>query len=101
MKYFSINSEHMINDFEQTIVPLLSRMSNLEELHLRVRVHLSNELIDEMYFKTNLLPCLPRLSRLSVFIQSHLFLSLIQSNFSLEENIQENSGSCSNNLLIS
>ena len=76
-------------------------MSNLETLQLRVRVHLSYGLIDEMYVKTNLLSCVPRLSRLSVFIQSYLCLSLIQSNLSIAENIQKSSRRFSKDFLIS
>ena len=101
MKYLFISSKQITLDFEETILPLLSRMSNLEELHLYFQVHLLQGFIDELYLKRNLLPRLPRLIGMSVFIQSYLFLSLIPSSFSIAENLEKSSRRSSNGQLIS
>ena len=88
MIYISICSLNLTHYFEETILPLLSRMSNLEKLHLCLRIHLSSRYIDTHYLERNLLSRLPRLTGLNFSIDSHVFLSDCQLNLKIFENLE-------------
>ena len=53
MKRFSLCCEHLSDKFEITVLPLLSRMPNLEVLHLCATVLLDEEYVDENYLEKN------------------------------------------------
>ena len=73
MKRFSLSCEHISNQLDATVLPLLSRMPNLEFLHLRATVLVAGQYIDENYLEKNVFPRLPRLKTLSLFIHSYLY----------------------------
>ena len=71
MKHFSICCFRVTYYFEEQVLPLLYRMSNLEKLKMRLEVDLSRGFIDFRYFKRKILSSLPKLNRLTFFIHSH------------------------------
>ena len=100
LKSFSICAENITPDFEETILPLLCRMSNLESLHLCLRVYFPSTFIDEFYLMRHL-PCVPRLKQFRFFIHSYLFLSVGHSNLPIMKNIEQIAFRSANQSIIS
>ena len=89
LRSFSICNENLTPHFEETILPLLCRMSNLESLDLCLKVYLPSTFIDERYLMRHLLPCVPRLNQFSFFIHSYLPLLVEHSNLTMMKNIEQ------------
>src|SRR5438067_2257179 len=64
----------MINAYDELIVPLLHRMSNLEKLHLNFGVSMRNTFIDGNNLKANIINYMPRLDKFTFNICSSLDL---------------------------
>lgn len=73
IKSFSISSERLTYSFETTVLPLLSRMWNLEALHLSLNVHLPSGFMDKTYLQRYVFPLMPKLQRFGCFIHSYRF----------------------------
>ncbi|CAF4477034.1 unnamed protein product [Rotaria sp. Silwood2] len=58
---FSLHVYHSANEFDNLVVPLLRRMSNLEKLTLSIRVRERNSFIDDTYLHNYVLSQMPHL----------------------------------------
>ncbi|CAF1265257.1 unnamed protein product [Adineta ricciae] len=71
MKHFFISCSCLTYYFEEEVLPLLHRMSNLEKLKMCFQIDLSRGFLDLNYFDRNILCSLPKLNQLSFFIHSN------------------------------
>jgi len=62
-------------DYNKAILPLLYRMSNLEELALCLTAYVTNTFIDGKHLKTKILKHMPRLNQFTFFIQSFTYIN--------------------------
>ncbi|CAF1102925.1 unnamed protein product [Adineta steineri] len=74
LKCFSLSCKRETFDYEIAVLPLLYRMSYLEELDLCLKVRGSNTLIDGKHLKTKILKHMPRLNQFTFFIQSSNYI---------------------------
>ncbi|UJR26414.1 hypothetical protein I4U23_007746 [Adineta vaga] len=88
LKYFSLSCKLMTSRYNETILPLLSRMSKLERLDLYIVVDSETTFIDRNHLKTNILNPMKTLTDFQFSITSHLS-SVMKSNLSSTENIEQ------------
>ena len=91
MKELSIDCRNCTLGFDETILSLLSRMINLERLHLSPKVYIPSAYIDELYLQNNLQPLFPRLTAFSFFIRSVQFGADRPTNVSFVNKCEANS----------
>ncbi|CAF2981008.1 unnamed protein product [Rotaria sp. Silwood2] len=70
LKYFSLSSAYKTYHYNKTILPLLNRMSNLEELGLYLTVYVNETFIDGNHLKKNIINRMPRLNQFRFSINS-------------------------------
>ncbi|CAF4179368.1 unnamed protein product [Adineta steineri] len=75
LKCFSLSCKMEIYAYDTAILPLLYRMSNLEELDLCLTACLQDTFIDGKHLKTKILKHMPRLNQFTFFIQSFNYIS--------------------------
>ncbi|CAF1468157.1 unnamed protein product [Rotaria sordida] len=88
LKYFSLSSEHLTYDYNKTILPLLNRMSNLEELGLYLTVYVNETFIDGNHLKKNIINRMSRLNQFRFSINSIMCINN-PIYFPTTEDIQE------------
>ncbi|CAF3209517.1 unnamed protein product [Rotaria sp. Silwood2] len=88
LKCLSLSSGHETNHYNETILPLLNRMSNLEELDLNLTVDFNEIFIDGNHLKKNIINRMPRLKqfRFSIISMVHIDDSIY---FPSTEDIQQ------------
>ncbi|CAM4847795.1 unnamed protein product, partial [Rotaria magnacalcarata] len=99
LRIFSLWCKHKIYHFDQSIVPLLRRMLNLEELDLNLTAHCYENFIDGDTLKKDILIYIPQLYKFTFNICSTI-AHLNQTNSSLNEHIQTTFKYFSNNEII-
>ncbi|CAM4837432.1 unnamed protein product [Rotaria magnacalcarata] len=72
LKCFSLSCNLETYDYNETILPLLHRMSNLEQLHLYILVHVDKTFIDGNYLKRNIINCMPQLNQFKFHFNSFM-----------------------------
>ncbi len=77
-----------VTSFDQTIVPVLRRMFNLEELHLNIVVECDKKFLDGDTLKNDIIIYMPRLYKFTYNICSIINHSY-QTNFLLNEQIEK------------
>jgi len=76
-----------MSGFDEKILPLLYRMSNLEKLDLYLTIYVRDRFIDGHDLKKNIFNCMPQLNVFSFDIRSLMFINN-QMNFPSKEDIQ-------------
>ncbi|CAF3851343.1 unnamed protein product [Rotaria sordida] len=74
LKCFSLSCEGKTLAYNTTILPLLNRMSNLEELSLYLAVYVNETFIDGNHLKKNIINRMPRLNQFRFYIRSIKFI---------------------------
>ncbi|CAF2959730.1 unnamed protein product [Rotaria sp. Silwood2] len=87
LKCFTLSCNWEEFNYNKTILPLLIRMSNLEELGLYFVVDVYETFIEGNHLKKNIINRMPRLNQFTFYIRSVMFLCN-QMNFSSTEDIQ-------------
>ncbi|CAF0883101.1 unnamed protein product [Rotaria sordida] len=88
LKCFSLSCKLTTYDYNQAILPLLYRMSNLEELGLCLMVYVNKTFIDGNHLKTKIIKQMPRLNQFTFFITS--FINIYnEMSFPSTEDIQQ------------
>jgi hypothetical protein len=87
LKCFSLSFYLKTHYYNELILPLLYRMSNLEELGLYLRVHVVKTFIDGNHLKENILNRMSRLNQFTFCIRSSIFIRN-QMYFTSTEDIQ-------------
>ncbi|CAF3172235.1 unnamed protein product [Rotaria sp. Silwood2] len=87
LKHFSLHCKRGTNQYNELILPLLHRMSNLEELDLYLSVHYEKRFIDGYDLKENIINHLLELKKFTFNIRSLLYLN-DQIYLSSNEDIQ-------------
>ncbi|CAF4618030.1 unnamed protein product [Rotaria sp. Silwood2] len=100
LKCFSLSCESTTSDYNKTIVPLLNRMSNLEELSLYLAVYDDETFIDGNHLKKNIINRMPRLNQFRFYIRSNMFIRN-QMYFPSTEDIQQTFIDFPNNEIVS
>ncbi|CAF4190152.1 unnamed protein product, partial [Rotaria sordida] len=100
LRCFSLHCDSIINDFEQLILTLKYRMSNLEKLELNVNISMTTTIIDGNYLKTNILNHMIQLDKFTFNIHSWFGLRN-QFYFPSNENIQHAFNNFKNKKIIS
>ena len=72
MKCFSVDCSCTTKKYETEFLPLLRRMSNLEELTLNISINRRTSFIDGPQIKNDLLVRLPRLSKFIFHVQNEV-----------------------------
>ncbi|CAF1515547.1 unnamed protein product [Adineta steineri] len=70
LRIFSLSCDEKILEFDKSIMPLLHRMINLEELHLNIIVKCNDKYFDGDILKKNILIYMPRLHKFTFSIYS-------------------------------
>lgn len=73
LRCFSLSCTEPILGYDQTILPLLYRMANLEQLHLYITVLVIKTLIDGNQLQVDIINHMPRLNHFAFFIHSSLY----------------------------
>ncbi|CAF5032917.1 unnamed protein product, partial [Rotaria magnacalcarata] len=100
LKHFSLYSERDTDKYNELIVPLVSRMTNLEELNLHVVVYCEKRFIDGYDLKRNVISRLLQLNKFVFNIRSRLPLN-DQAYLSSNEDCQRSFNGFKNNKIIS
>ncbi|CAF1377351.1 unnamed protein product [Rotaria sp. Silwood1] len=87
LKHFSLHCKWETNQYNELILPLLHRMSNLEELDLYLSVYCEKRVIDGYDLKENIITHLLELKKFAFNIRSLLYLN-DQIYLSSNEDIQ-------------
>ncbi|CAF2703492.1 unnamed protein product [Rotaria sp. Silwood2] len=88
LKCFSLSCELATYHYNEAILPLLYRMSNLEELGLSLTVYVKDRFIDGNHLKTKIIKQMPRLNQFTFFIRS--FINIYnEMSFPSTEDIQQ------------
>ncbi|CAF3459827.1 unnamed protein product [Rotaria sp. Silwood1] len=72
LKCFSLSCKLATYAYNEAILPLLYRMSNLEELGLCLTVYVNKTFIDGNHLKTKIIKQMPRLNQFTFFIRSFM-----------------------------
>ncbi|CAF4982100.1 unnamed protein product [Rotaria sp. Silwood1] len=99
LRIFSLWCKDKIYDFEKSVVPLLRRMLNLEELDLNIIVQCYEKLIDGETLKKDIVIYMPQLYKFTFNICSIIY-HRNQTNFPLNEHIQKTFQYFPNNEII-
>ncbi|CAF3690225.1 unnamed protein product [Rotaria sp. Silwood1] len=70
LKCFSLSCNGESYNYNETILPLLDRMFNLEELSLYLAVNVNGTFIDGNHLKRNIIDYMPRLNQFSFYLRS-------------------------------
>ncbi|CAF2141767.1 unnamed protein product [Rotaria magnacalcarata] len=100
LKWFSLSCYIGTHYYDETILPLLYRMSNLEQLGLYLSVFVNKTFIDENHLKRNIINCMPRLSQFIFYFDSYMYTGN-KLNLPLTEDIQHTFIDFPNNNIIS
>ncbi|CAM4841930.1 unnamed protein product [Rotaria magnacalcarata] len=100
LKHFSLYSERDTDKYNELIVPLIYRMTNLEELNLHLVVYCEKRFIDGYDLKRNIISHLLQLNKFVFNIRSHLPLN-DQAYLSSNEDCQRSFNGFKNNKIIS
>ncbi|CAF3894325.1 unnamed protein product [Rotaria sp. Silwood1] len=87
LKCFSLSCVYATYYYNETILPLLYRMLNLEELDLYFSVEVDETLIDGDYLKKNIINRMSRLNQFTFYISS-IMSTRNEMNFPSTEDIQ-------------
>ncbi|CAF4204874.1 unnamed protein product [Rotaria sordida] len=88
LKCFSLSCKRATYDYNEAILPLLHRMSNLEELGLCLTVYVHKTFIDGNHLKTKIIKQMTRLNQFTFFIRS--FINIFnEMSFPSTEDIQQ------------
>ncbi|CAF4744456.1 unnamed protein product [Rotaria sp. Silwood2] len=99
LRIFSLYCKHHIDDFDESIVALLRRMLNLEELDLNIEVQCYEKFIDGDTLKKDIIIYMPQLYKFTFNICS-IINHRDQTIFPLNEDIQKTFKYFSNNQII-
>ncbi|CAF2155258.1 unnamed protein product [Rotaria magnacalcarata] len=99
LRIFSLWCKDKMHNFEKSVVPLLCRMLNLEELHLNIIVQCYEKLIDGETLRKDIVIYMPQLYKFTINICSTIY-HRNQTNFPLNEHIQETFQYFPNNEII-
>ncbi|CAF3433025.1 unnamed protein product [Rotaria sp. Silwood1] len=99
LRIFSLYCKRQIDDFDESIVALLRRMLNLEELDLNIQVQCYEKFIDGDTLKKDIIIYMPQLYKLTFNICS-IINHRDQTIFPLNEDIQKTFKYFSNNQII-
>ncbi|CAF1513899.1 unnamed protein product [Rotaria magnacalcarata] len=99
LRIFSFCCKEKINNFDESIVPLLRRMLNLEELDLNIIVKSNEKFIDGDTLKKDIIIYMPRLYKFTFNICSTID-HRNQTNFQLNKHIEKTFKYFSNNQII-
>ncbi|CAM4845161.1 unnamed protein product [Rotaria magnacalcarata] len=99
LRIFSFCCKEKINNFDESIVPLLRRMLNLEELDLNIIVKCNENFIDGDTLKKDIIIYIPRLYKFTFNICSTID-HRNQTNFPLNKHIEKTFKYFSNNQII-
>ncbi|CAF1236044.1 unnamed protein product [Rotaria sp. Silwood1] len=88
LKCFSLSCKLATYDYNEAILPLLYRMSNLEELGLYLTVYVDKTFIDGNHLKTKIIKQMPRLNQFTFFIRSVIHICN-EMSFPSTEDIQQ------------
>ncbi|CAF1120823.1 unnamed protein product [Rotaria sp. Silwood1] len=100
LKCFVLSCPWEISSYEELILPLLYRTTNLEKLDLYLTFYVKDRFIDGNHIKTNILSNIPQLNRFSFHIHSLMFINN-QINLLSKEDIQETVIDFKHNKIIS
>ncbi|CAF2739142.1 unnamed protein product [Rotaria sp. Silwood2] len=87
LKCFSLSCNLETNYYDELILPLLHRMSNLEQLDLYVAIFIDTTFIDGNHLKKNIINRMSRLNQFKFYIRSFMHIRN-QVNFPSTEDIQ-------------
>ncbi|CAF2971578.1 unnamed protein product [Rotaria sp. Silwood2] len=87
LKCFSLSCNLGTNYYDELILPLLHRMSNLEQLGLYVAIFIDTTFIDGNHLKKNIINRMSRLNQFKFYIRSFMHIRN-QVNFPSTEDIQ-------------
>ncbi|CAF4071255.1 unnamed protein product [Rotaria sordida] len=87
LRYFSLHSNTGLHNYDESIVPLLHRMLNLEKLDLQLVVHRNKGFINGNDFKEDIINNMSRLNKFTFNIRLFNYLPN-QTNILSNENIQ-------------
>ncbi|CAF1264653.1 unnamed protein product [Rotaria sordida] len=73
LKCFSLSSNYEIYDYDELVLPLLNRMSNLEQLGLYLLVYVNETFIDGNHLKKKIINGMPRLNQFTFYIRSSMY----------------------------
>ncbi|CAF1303127.1 unnamed protein product [Rotaria magnacalcarata] len=68
LKCFSLTYEHLTDEYDNQVVPLLHRMCNLEDLTLYIQIKERNRLVDGIQLENNILLHLSKLEKFAFYI---------------------------------
>ncbi|CAF3057200.1 unnamed protein product [Rotaria socialis] len=74
LKNFSLSCDFRTSDCNEAILPLLYRMSNLEQLGLYLLVYVEQAFIDGNHLKRNIINRMSRLNQFTFSIISHMYI---------------------------
>ncbi|CAF3082595.1 unnamed protein product [Rotaria sp. Silwood2] len=100
LKCFSLSCDYETNYYDELILPLLYRMSNLEQLGLYIAIFVDETFIDGNNLKRNIINRMPRLNQFRFYIRSLMFIHN-QVNLPSAEDIQRTFIDFPNNNIIS
>ncbi|CAF3798504.1 unnamed protein product [Rotaria sordida] len=100
LKCFSLSCNYETNYYDELILPLLYRMSNLEQISLYIAIFVDETFIDGNNLKRNIINRMPRLNQFRFYIRS-LMLIHNQVNLPSTEGSQCTFIDFSNNNIIS
>ncbi|CAF4820389.1 unnamed protein product [Rotaria sp. Silwood1] len=100
LKCFSFSSNYETFDYDELILPLLYRMSNLEQLGLYLLVYVNETFIDGNHLKKKIINRMPRLNQFTFYIRSSIYTGN-KFNLPSTEDIQRTFIDFRNNEIIS
>ncbi|CAF3575023.1 unnamed protein product [Rotaria sordida] len=100
LKCFSLSSNYETLDYDELILPLLNRMSNLEQLGLYLLVYVKETFIDGNHLKKKIINRMPRLNQFTFYIRSSMYTGN-KFNLPSTEDIQRTFIDFRNNKIIS
>ncbi|CAF3806548.1 unnamed protein product [Rotaria sp. Silwood1] len=100
LRYFSLYCDRLTVDYDELILPLLQRMSNLEQLDLHIVAIRDDKFIDGNDLKKNIINNMPQLNKFEFNIHSNVSLDN-QNDLPSNEDIQKTFKDFKNSLVIS
>ncbi|CAF1213445.1 unnamed protein product [Rotaria sordida] len=100
LKCFSLSCEFKTSNYNELILPLLYRMTNLEKLGLYLSIFVDERFIDGNNLKKNILYHMPQLNQFSFHIRSTMFINN-EINLPSKQDIQQTFIDFKDNQIIS
>ncbi|CAF1019718.1 unnamed protein product [Rotaria sordida] len=100
LKYFSLSCKNETFNYDELILPLLYRMSNLEKLSLYLVVFINKTFIDGNHLKKTIIYRMPNLNQFTFYIRSLIYTGN-KLNLPSTEDIQRTFIDFQNNIIIS